>query len=360
MKYSTRNAFIQGIGTAVPEYRLSQQEFHEKILRRSYSDKEKRFLSFILKDSGIEGRNLVLNLDQNGLIRYKGNLFEEQCTLERNKVFAAESKHLVHRAASKCLEASKTLPEKVTHLISVTCTGFTNPGFDIDLISSMGIPQTVQRATVGFMGCYAALPSLMLAKAICESQDSAIVLIVCAELCSLHFHPDGDKEDHLSSSLFADGTGAILVTSQSFGSTLTVGEPFSTIVPDSESDMAWNLSNKGFDIRLSSYVSKAIGTNIKAVLPPFWLSKGEESTHWAVHPGGKSILDKVEQSLDLSDSSLDASRQTLKNHGNMSSATLLFVLQRMIEERKPGSQNIINMLGFGPGLTVSGLQLETI
>jgi predicted naringenin-chalcone synthase len=354
---SYRSCYLQGIGTAVPSYQLAQSDFLERLLRRAYSPNEQRYLKHILHDCSIKQRHLVLELDHNGAIFYKGKHFEDQSTKSRNQVFMAEVSTMAELATQECLSITKIPADKITHLITVTCTGFSNPGFDIDLIESIGLSKNVHRLSVGFMGCYAALPALEMARTIVCAEKDAQVLVVCAEICSIHFHPHGGKDSMLAATLFSDGVSVAHLSADDNTSHLKVSESFSRLVPGSISQMAWMIGDQGFDIRLSPYVSKIIGANLDSILPGSWLASIPGRTNWAVHPGGKSILDKVEAGLNLSPNELDESRLILSEYGNMSSATILFVLQRLLKNRCFDPEDIIHLLAFGPGLTVVGCQL---
>lgn len=325
---------------------------------RSYPPQEKRFLRHILNDSGIEGRHLVLQLDAQGGITYRGKSLEEASTARRNHIFACESPALAEEATRNCLSATHTDPAEITHLITVTCTGFTNPGLDIDIIECLGMSPNIKRFTLGFMGCYAAIPALDLARSIIESQPSAQVLIVCAELCSLHFQPHAGREALLAATLFADGVAAAHLSAASSPNRFALGESFSRIIPGSLEHMAWTVGDHGFDLRLSPYVSKLVGANLSEALPRDW-QELTPTRHWAVHPGGRSILDKVEGSLDLSTTALRASRKVFRKYGNLSSATLLFVLKEIIDQHQLADRDVIQLLGFGPGLTAYGIQIHS-
>jgi predicted naringenin-chalcone synthase len=375
-QYESSTCVIRGVGTSVPQNYILQEDFLTRMLQRSWSAKESRYLSRLLADSGIEKRHVVLSLDGTGSIEYKGLPFEKATTSARNKVFAVEVVPLVLEAAREACKESKIDPSEITHVIAASCTGFTNPGFDHELIKALNLSKNVHRYFLGFMGCYAAFPALELADSICLSDTSAVVLCVCAEICSLHFQPEAGFDALLAASLFADGAAAVIVSGGDFsGQKLGIVDYHSCVMPDSEDQMAWSIGDEGFNLLLSPYVSRIIGSNIEEFLPSKWLGEQQSELavkkpkEWVVHPGGKSILDRVESSLGFTRDTLSTSRQILNKYGNMSSATVIFVLQLLLSNQKKATSlnsNVANfssgdtlcMMGFGPGLTVKSMLLQ--
>jgi predicted naringenin-chalcone synthase len=358
--YRQPQGIIKGIGTAVPENIIAQADFLESMLQRTDSSRERRYLHSVLADSGINTRHVVLSMANNGALSYRGKSFENASSQMRNEVFCQEVGPLVASATRSALRASGVLAEEITHIVAVSCTGFSNPGFDFDLICELGIPAAVHRYFLGFMGCYGAFPALELATLFCRNDPEARVLCVCAEICSVHFQPHSGFDALLGASLFSDGVAAAVVTGEGGETGDLIIENFhSRVVPDSEGLMAWRIGNQGFDLMLSPYVSRVVGSNILDLLPKSWsLATG---AHWIVHPGGKSILDRVESSLDLGNTAiLKESRQILRMYGNMSSATVLFVLERFLEEGEVLPDEKLRMVGFGPGLTVKAMELSGV
>jgi predicted naringenin-chalcone synthase len=213
------------------------------------------------------------------------------------------------------------------------------------------------------MGCYAAFPGLRMAKQFCEADADAVVLVMCLELCSLHLQLGGGEDSMLANSLFADGAAAAIVSARQpriDQACYHLGEFHSSLIPSGKGDMAWTIGDLGFDIALSSYVPKIIGANIHAAIQPLLASRRfdlENITTWAVHPGGKSIVDKVSESLHLSTEQVSSSRKVLRHYGNMSSATVLFVLKEIINRPGAGHEEVCAM-AFGPGLTVEMALLQ--
>lgn len=251
-------------------------------------------------------------------------------------------------------------PASITHLIVCSCTGFTAPGLDQRIAAAMGLRADVERTVVGFMGCYAAVNSLRLANHIVRSDADAHVLVVNVELCSLHFQDTSDLDTTLSSMLFADGATAALVTAQPQGFAL---QDFrSSAIAQSEEAITWRIGDSGFDMHLSGEVPRHIETALRgsAAAGPDGLLRGEGADAydcWAVHAGGRTILDAVEKGLDLPDGSLAVSRDILDRHGNMSSATLMFVLARLLAEGRDISRGMA--MAFGPGLAAESFRFRS-
>ncbi|WP_454698670.1 type III polyketide synthase [Arthrobacter humicola] len=284
-------------------------------------------------------------------------------TKVRNDIFGREATRLFVEAANAALAACAGVEAAdITHLVTVSCTGFFNPGPDYKIVRALGLNPAVQRYHLGFMGCYAAFPALRAAKSFCEADPDAVVLVVCAELCSLHVRTSNDPDTIMGSALFADGAAAAVVSARD----ITDGEPllqldhFETVLtPVGEESMAWNIGDEGFEMVLGNYVPHIIDDHIIGALEPL-LARDEslrglpyrDITHWAIHPGGRSILDKVQSRLELTDEQLVPARETLRKFGNMSSATVLFVLKHIAGLPPQDGDERICSMAFGPGLTV--------
>jgi alkylresorcinol/alkylpyrone synthase len=300
----------------------------------------------------------------------------------RNDTYIREAPALLLGAARQAVEEAAGIEASdVTHVVTVSCTGFYAPGPDYAVVRGLGLGASTQRFHLGFMGCYGAFPALRMASQFCAADPDAVVLVVCVELCSLHLHSSGDADTIVASSVFADGAAAAIVTARPApaGSTVLHLDAFETVLtPVGEDDMAWTIGDQGFDMVLSSYVPKIIDEHITGALEPLWAQvpalRGvvpADIEDWAIHPGGRSILDRVEDRLALAPAQLAASRSTLAEVGNMSSATVLFVLRRILHGTPPadvpgrpdlaegaaaassgaGAGRVCAM-AFGPGLTV--------
>ncbi|GAB4362284.1 MAG: type III polyketide synthase [Deltaproteobacteria bacterium] len=365
-------AWIHRIATAVPDFSFSQEEAGVKMQEWARSDRERRLIRAVYRSSGIERRHAVVdNFDRGNAGSFfrpgpDGELLEPG-TAARNALFALHARPLAVRTARQALAGCDGIgPEDVTHVVTVSCTGFYNPGPDYEIVRDLGMSPDTQRYHLGFMGCYAAFPALRMAAQFCEADPGAVVLVLCLELCSLHVHLDGTEDMILANSLFADGAAAAVVSGrepEAGRSGYRIDRFRSTLVPDGEGDMAWRIGDRGFDISLSSYVPKIIGANLREFVEPSLADAGvslEELGRFAVHSGGKSILDQVQRSLGLDPEQLRPSREVLRKYGNMSSPSVLFVLEKILRQPSPAGVEPVCALAFGPGLTVEMALLSAL
>lgn len=295
---------------------------------------------------------------EDGLIRNPG-------TGVRNDVYAREAPALLVGAAQAALDASGFSAADVTHVVTVSCTGFFAPGPDYVLVRALGLGTDTQRYHLGFMGCYGAFPALRSAAQFCAADPEAVVLVVCLELCTLHIRSSEDPDSIVAASVFADGAAAAVVSAREDGGTgpsLELDAFSSALTSDGEADMAWTISDHGFEMVLSSYVPQIIGKAITGALAPVLGTvdgaiddPSGAIPQWAIHPGGRSILDRVESTLGLTEAQLAPSREVLRTVGNMSSGTVLFILRRILHGEdtdvdRDGDR--VCAMAFGPGLTV--------
>jgi alpha-pyrone synthase len=252
-----------------------------------------------------------------------------QCTLDRLRVTEAERR-------------------SVSHVIVTSCTGLYAPGLDFDIIHHLGLDASVERTMIGFMGCYAAMNALKAARHIVRSAPDARVLVLNLELCTLHLQETQDLEQVLSFLLFADGCAACLVSAEPRG--LAIDSFLAVNVPNTGHLITWRIRELGFDMQLSGQVPGEIGNALRVVGTEVTRGRAPQSIDlWAVHPGGRSILDSVEKSLELGPDALSSSRNVLARFGNMSSATVMFVLEEIMQRAQAGQQGCA--MSFGPGLT---------
>ena len=366
---------ITGIGTAVPQYQANSKAsatFATKISCATTA--ESRKVQALYRRTGIDQRGSVL-LEEHAVSDIVNEFYAPAentqdrgpGTKVRNDRYRSEAPALAKRASSAALQASGLMSEEITHLVTVSCTGFNAPGIDIALIDELELPYTTQRIQVGFMGCHAAINGLRAANGIVAADKDAKVLMCCVELCSLHYQY-GMVTDHIvSNALFADGSAAIVLesdedpidSSSSIESThstsLQLGSVDATgsfLVPKSRDAMTWCIGDNGYQMTLSARVPHLIEEHLAAYLSDFLQQHGESLGSiggWAVHPGGSRILSAVENALALPDDALATSRSVLADHGNMSSATMLFILERFAAKNQPKPWV---MLGFGPGLEI--------
>ncbi|EMI41184.1 type III polyketide synthase [Rhodopirellula sp. SWK7] len=279
-------------------------------------------------------------------------------TKERNERFVRDAPPLACQAAGEAIRKSGCSAGQITHVITVTCTGFNAPGVDIELIGQLGLPATTQRIQIGFMGCHALINAMRTARGLVAADADACVLICSVELCSLHYQYGYDVQRIVSGALFADGAAAMIVAGSEFVSADesaalgTIAATGSYLIPDSRDAMTWSIGDYGFQMTLEASVPGFVERNLPAYLEEWLGVQGEtfESIGgWAVHPGGVRILQAVQTAIDLDATQLDVSRRVLREHGNMSSATLGVVLE---EFERIGVPRPWLMLGFGPGLEV--------
>lgn len=258
-----------------------------------------------------------------------------------------------HEAPGLALEAIGRLgplPE-VSHIVMASCTGFVAPGIDQLVARTLGLPDTVERVLIGYMGCYAGITALRTARHIVRSEPAARVLVVAVELCTLHLQPVSDVEKLLAMLQFGDGAAAAVVSAEPEGLELT--DPVALALPESHDLITWHIGDHGFAMHLSGEVPGRIADALADPAVRKAVSGSEAPDNWAIHAGGRSILDAVSRGLDLPDGALDPSHEVLAQCGNMSSATVLFVLEKIMAS----GASIANgrALAFGPGLAVEGL-----
>ncbi len=359
-------AEIISIATAVPAHCHKQSDilhFMQDIYGLGETDKRK--LGFLYSHSGIEKRYSVI--EDYGIENRDGKFIPQTAdapfpTLEqRMEIYDKESVLLSAKAIRDCLSGFIECSQ-VTHLVTVSCTGMSAPGLDLQLMGELNMEPTLFRTSVNFMGCYAAIHGLKLAKMICDSTPDANVVIVATEFCTLHFQKEYTLDNAASSLLFADGSAAVLVSNcLSSPKQLSLKGFYSQVVQKGKTDMAWQLSSNGFLMTLSGYIPQLIQEDIQSlvdkVLEKNQLQK-DDITHWCIHPGGKRILDVIQKQLELPETTLDPSRKVLKEYGNMSSPTVLFVLKEMMDNMDGASSKILGM-AFGPGLTLETFMVES-
>ncbi|WP_139003802.1 type III polyketide synthase [Arthrobacter crystallopoietes] len=362
---------MRSLETAVPETILVQSQVRDVFAAQpGLTRLGQRLVGTSFDYSGIETRYTAveeLTLERRSetpvFFDPESRLILSPSTKVRNDKFADAATPLFIEAASKALAACPEITAgDVTHVITVSCTGFFNPGPDYKVVRALGLSPAVQRYHLGFMGCYAAFPALRAAKSFCEADPDAVVLVVTAELCTLHVRTSNDPDTIMGSSLFADGAAAAIVTARDLPSSSPgiVLDHFETVLtPVGEESMAWNIGDEGFEMVLGTYVPHIIDEHIVGALEPLLARDDtvngrpyEAIQHWAIHPGGRSILDKVEAKLQLRQDQLVPARETLRDYGNMSSATVMFVLKHIMDAPFAGDDERICSMAFGPGLTV--------
>ncbi|MET0374528.1 MAG: type III polyketide synthase [Rhizorhabdus sp.] len=349
-------AHIHAIGTAVPDH-----DVHQAFIDWASRKLEERDRALFLRmagRSGIEHRWSVLSRSDNGGTPVDSGGYyggEMPPTSKRMATYAREAPELALRAVAD-LSARADI-DGITHLVVASCTGFVAPGIDQIIARRLGLDGTVERTLVGFMGCYAAVAALRVAHHIARSDGDARILVITVELCSLHLQDNAEIGALLAQLQFADGAAAALVSSKAHG--IAIDRFFAATLPDSDALIRWDIGDQGFVMQLSGEVPGRIAAALetpdmrRAILGN---RAARDIPSWAVHAGGRSILDAVEQGLDLDGAALDTSRRTLRDNGNMSSSTLMFVLGALMAAAPVDGVAV----AFGPGLAAEGFAITSV
>ncbi len=357
-------AYITAIGTANPANKYSQETIAQFMCDHlPLKDSEKRKLRALYRATGIRERYSVLDdyKKSRGSFTFYPNSDDLEpfpSTEKRMKVYREKAVPLAIEAVSNCTHGTEDF-SSFTHLITVSCTGMYAPGLEVDLIKALNLNPSIVRMSLNFMGCYAAVNALALAKQYCANQE-AKVLIVSVELCSIHLQKAFTEDSLLAHSLFSDGAAAAIVSSEPHDPSMEILNTASMLALNGKHDMAWQIGDFGFEMSLTSYVPKIIESGIKRLtenlLGTMKLSI-KEVDFFAVHPGGKKILEAIEQELGISKEDNAPAYEVLANYGNMSSPTVLFVLKKILEQSTP--DKTVLSFAFGPGLTMESLLLKT-
>lgn len=360
-------SYLSSIETAVPDYSYAQETLTDFYLRSTDDVNTRRKIRIVAAKTGIEKRYSVIpdfdkEPDQFQFFNRSATLLPEPTLSQRMQLYQQHATALSVKAIEK-IPHFEDIRKSITHLITVTCTGLFAPGLDVELMRELRLNPRIERSSVNFMGCNAAILALKNADAICRSQADAKVLVVCTELCSIHFQKRYNDDYLLSNMLFGDGAAATVVSSQPGGDyvhSVKINGFNSMILHNGYSDMAWQLSETGFIMNLSSYVPDLIRKNIKPMLDGVGLNP-DDFRHWAIHPGGKRIVDDFAAALELDKCLLMPTYDVLKNYGNMSSPTVLFVLKNVLEKAKAEHLgNRVFTAAFGPGLSIETMQLQYV
>ncbi|MBF0205343.1 MAG: type III polyketide synthase [Oligoflexia bacterium] len=369
---NNKKVYLHQIATHLPKASFSQETVLKFMLDHfDDTDGKHSFLKKIYNNSAVSKRYSVIEDYDKSPEEYKffpknATLKPEPSTFQRNELYILEASRLSIEAVKKLLNELPRLDKnKITHIITVSCTGFSAPGFDFDIIKELGLNLTINRFHLGFMGCFAAFPALKLARNICLSEPDAKVLVVNVELCSLHFQLSSDPDILIANSLFADGITAALISSEvndtiASAPKIVMHDFLSLLIPGSDENMTWKIGETGFKMRLSSYVPQILDQNMNLVMAEFKKKTSipiNDVELWAIHPGGRAILDRLYKTLGSVKEDFSPSYDVLNEYGNMSSATIMFVLARILENNKKGR---IFTAAFGPGLTVETGYLEKI
>jgi alpha-pyrone synthase len=360
LQVSKSTAYINAIGTAVPAH-----DVHEKFVQYApllLTDERLRKLFRRMADRcQIEHRYSFFEPHPDPALLDTGGFFRRGAfpdTATRMKFY---ERHALDLAMASLDEAGiQSHAPEITHLIVTSCTGFYAPGLDLQLAHRLGLDPSVERTIIGFMGCYAAMNALKLARHIVRSEPQSKVAIVNLELCTLHLQETDNIEEVLSFLIFADGCSASIVSAEPDGIEL---ESFrTTVIPGSTDQITWHIGRNGFDMRLAGTVPGTIGSGLPEAMPSILNGRSARDVElWAVHPGGRSILDAVEGAVGSTHDQLVDSRAVLRDYGNMSSATVMFVLKRMLDRFRGGGiggNGLGCAMAFGPGLTAESMMFR--
>ena len=372
---SQSDGYINAIGTAVPTYSSSQQraaEFMADLLQ--FDERDRRRLAALYRFTRIEKRHTVLadytrSVGEFTFYPNTPGMEPFPTVSQRMGIYRQEAVPLALKAIDDCFKSYPDFdPQTLTHIITVSCTGLYAPGPDIELIEALGLPTTTQRLAINFMGCYGAFNGLKAANAIVRSEPDAKVLVVCIELCTIHFQKKTETDYLLSNALFADGAAAVLVESsprpeQAF----RLRSFYCDLLPEGKAAMAWHVSDFGFEMTLTAevpnHIQQGIGSLMKRLLDQCDLTL-DDIGHYALHPGGRRILEVIEEQLGITATDDRYAYDVLRQYGNMSSATVLFVLKSIWNDLLSGAAELntnrpnILSCAFGPGLTLEGMVLE--
>jgi predicted naringenin-chalcone synthase len=364
------SATIISIGTALPAVRLSQTQLADDVSRvQSKTEREKQIVSHLFNRAGVDFRSTsVYGTGSEKSAPFFQERTEEMPfgpdTEERMQRYQVEAERLAVQACRQALfEQAEIRPlvASIDQIVTVSCTGFAAPGFDLALIEQLNLERTVGRTHIGFMGCHGALNGMRAARAFVEANPNKHVLLCAAEVCSLHFQYGFDANSLVANSLFADGAAALLLSKENFdkqSDRWTIVANRSLVVENSSAAITWRIANHGFLMTLSAELPQLVEAHLPQFLSQFLAEEGlaiEEIQSWAIHPGGKKILDAAQRCLSLSEKQIAPSRAVLASCGNMSSATVLFILKELVAQRAPRP---CVLLGFGPGMTIEAALLK--
>ena len=353
---------IISIATGVPGYKHSQSDlfsYADEVYNKNEQDSRK--LGFLYRQSGIEYRHSVMadfSIPEEERTFFSTTAIEESepDIGKRMEIFNEFAAPLSVETIEKCIDG-KINKQEITHLITVSCTGMSAPGLDLQVMEMMDLPRTIVRTSVNFMGCYAAIHAIKIADAFCNSSPDANIIVVCTEFCTLHFQKEFSVDNLTSSLLFADGCAALLMQGDKAGKGLRLENFYSDVLFKGKKDMSWEISNNGFLMTLSGYIPELIKADFEKLVSSALQKTGrkkEDVTNWCIHPGGKKILQSIAESLQLQKEDFLPSYEVLNDFGNMSSPTILFVLQKIMNELEENKvkEAVIFGAAFGPGLTM--------
>lgn len=362
---------IIGIGTANPCYKQNQQTAAELVCETLDLDPiEKKLLKSIYKFTGIKQRYSVLSDACKTPEQFEFFPNDRHSpfpsTAARMQVYKANALNLALAAIKDCLSSVENFNvQEITHLITVSCTGMYAPGLDIELVQQLNLSTDTQRIAINFMGCYGAFNGIKTADAICKADPDAKVLVVCVEICTIHFQKKTDLDNLTSNAIFSDGASCVLIQRIPKDKKYFRLDAFHCdLLANSHNEMAWHIGDSGFDMILTSYVPEAIKRGISLFLDRLMEKlrlSSSDINYYAIHPGAKKILRACEKALGITEEQNKYAYHVLENYGNMSSATIIFVLKSIWQDivATRDHNKIIFSCAFGPGLTLESMLLRT-
>ena len=351
------------IGTASPERTISQRDAEAMVIALSEDPSRERAMRAVFRRSGVQTRGASALGDGAGASP-GASIFDHAQppgppTGVRVDRFLTEATPIATGACADAIRRASIDPRTITHLITASCTGFAAPGVEHALIGALGLSPGVRRTNIGFMGCHAAVNALAVAGAFAGADPAARALVCCVEISSIHLQLTTDASSIVANALFADGAGAAVVTRSGDARSPAIRATESVVLPETAGLMRWRVGDHGFEMTLGSEVPEALAGAVpgwvRGILAQHGLGIGDIA-QWALHPGGPRVLDALERSLGLAPGLTVASREILRDHGNMSSATILFILRRLLDTHGEAALPLM-ALAFGPGLAGEALLL---
>jgi alkylresorcinol/alkylpyrone synthase len=358
----TVSPHILSVGTAKPPYVWRQETLtriaQDNLLGASWESDPARAatakrIERLFSASGVSQRHSVVD--------YETWYAQPRSTGERMAEYARHAYPLAREAVERTLAEYDSLAENVTDFVVISCTGYAAPGLDITLARDLNLPRDVRRVVIGHMGCYGAMVGLRQALSSLRAYPGSTMLLLSVELCSLHFMPTLEPEPLTSFALFADGAAGVLLTSAESATVPRLVESYCAAEFSSASQMSWTITDTGFAMGLSPRVPVTLRRNIGGAMDSLLSPHGlaiSDIDHWLIHPGGPSIVEAIQQKLELSDEQVALSWEILAEHGNCSSTTILLMLERLLRDgrARPGEWGV--MMAFGPGLTLETCLLQ--